>query len=91
MVNSPHFSFQDHYDGITIDWDNGIISLLYDGNIIHEDYWRSFGFHIYDSSRAPSVVSEALEPSHLEVTLSDNFQPCSCEESKDLNQKNEDL
>jgi hypothetical protein len=58
-------------DDVDINGDNGILSyFLDDDGVVHDSYWSSFGFSIYDIYRDPSVVLEALDIPHLEVIFS---------------------
>lgn len=60
-------------DDVGINENNDILSyLLDDGVAMHDDYWGSFGFPIYDSSWAPSVVLVALETLHFKVIFGDH-------------------
>lgn len=57
-----------------------------DDNIVHDNYWRSFGFPLYGSSRTLSMILEVLDTPHSRVIFSDHFHPLSYEEGTNLQQ-----
>ena len=70
VVSSSLPPFSNVHNDVGINEDNDLFSYLFDDvGVSHDDYWGYFGLPIYDSSRAPSVVLEALKTPHLEVIL----------------------
>lgn len=92
LVSSLPFSFEDHDDDLSLNEDKSLLSLLLaDKDQRYDDYWRSYGLPIYDTSRAGSADLEPLGSPCLSVVVHDHVQPSPCEESAYLNQQKMDF
>lgn len=71
IVSSPYHCFEDCYDVLGINKENGMVPFLEEDDY----YWRYLGPPIYDSSRVGSIILEPLEHSFSKDDVHGHFQP----------------